>query len=31
MIGRLLHIDEGQIKVANWDITKSKSEDLARF
>jgi iron complex transport system ATP-binding protein len=30
MIGRLLHIDEGQIKVANWDVTKSKSEDLAK-
>lgn len=31
MIGRLLHMDEGQIKVANMDITTSKSEDLAKI
>jgi len=30
MIGRLLNMDEGQIKVANMDVTKSKSEDLAK-
>ena len=30
MIGRLLHMDEGQIKVANMDISASKSEDLAK-
>ncbi|MGI6238920.1 MAG: ABC transporter ATP-binding protein [Christensenellales bacterium] len=31
MIGRLLHMDEGQIQVANMDVSKSKSEDLARI
>ncbi|WP_303860998.1 ABC transporter ATP-binding protein [Alkalibaculum bacchi] len=31
MIGRLLHMDEGQIQVANMDIAKSKSEDLAKI
>ena len=31
MIGRLLNIDEGQIKVADMDVTKSKSEDLAKI
>ena len=31
MIGRLLHMDEGQIKVANMDITATKSEDLAKI
>lgn len=30
MIGRLLDMNEGQIKVANMDISKSKSEDLAK-
>lgn len=30
MIGRLLQMDEGQIEVANMDITRSKSEDLAK-
>jgi len=30
MIGRLLHMDEGQISVANMDISKSKSKDLAK-
>lgn len=30
MIGRLLHMDEGQIEVASMDIAKSKSEDLAK-
>ncbi len=30
MIGRLLSMDEGQIKVANMDVTKSNSEDLAK-
>lgn len=30
MIGRLLNFDEGQIKVANMDVCKSKSEDLAK-
>ena len=30
MIGRLLNMDEGQIKVANMDVTASKSEDLAK-
>ena len=30
MIGRLLHMDEGQIKVANMDVSESKSKDLAR-
>lgn len=31
MIGRLLSMDEGQIKVANLDISKTKSEDLAKI
>lgn len=31
MIGRLLNIDEGHIKVANMDVTESKSEDLAKI
>lgn len=31
MIGRLLNMDEGQISVANMDVTKSKSEDLAKI
>ncbi|MBS4210358.1 ATP-binding cassette domain-containing protein [Bacillus sp. FJAT-50079] len=31
MIGRLLHMDEGQIKVANMDVSKSKSKDLAKI
>ena len=31
MIGRLLDIDEGQISVANMDISSSKSQDLARI
>lgn len=30
MIGRLLNIDEGHIKVANMDISECKSEDLAK-
>lgn len=30
MIGRLLDMDEGQIKVANMDVCGSKSEDLAK-
>jgi iron complex transport system ATP-binding protein len=30
MIGRLLDMDEGQIEVANMDVAKSKSEDLAK-
>lgn len=30
MIGRLLHMDEGQISVANMDIAASKSEDIVR-
>ena len=30
MIGRLLDMNEGQIKVANMDISESKSEDLAK-
>lgn len=30
MIGRLLNIDEGQIEVANMDVSKVKSEDLAK-
>jgi len=30
MIGRLLQMDEGQIKVANMDIATSKSEDIAK-
>lgn len=31
MIGRLLKMDEGQIQVANMDVTSSKSEDLAKI
>lgn len=31
MIGRLLNMDEGQIEVANMDVSKSKSEDLAKI
>lgn len=31
MIGRLLHIDEGKIKVADMDVSESKSEDLAKI
>lgn len=31
MIGRLLNIDEGQIKVANMDVSESKSKDLAKI
>ncbi|WP_099203646.1 ABC transporter ATP-binding protein [Miniphocaeibacter massiliensis] len=31
MIGRLLNIDEGQIKVADMDVTTSKSGDLAKI
>lgn len=31
MIGRLLDMDEGQIKVANMDVSKSKSGDLAKI
>lgn len=31
MIGRLLDIDEGQITVANMDVSDSKSEDLAKI
>lgn len=31
MIGRLLNMDEGQISVANMDVTSSKSEDLAKI
>ena len=30
MIGRLLEMDEGQINVANMDVSDSKSEDLAK-
>lgn len=30
MIGRLLNMDEGQISVANMDIARSKSADIAR-
>jgi len=30
MIGRLLSMDEGQIKVANMDVSSTKSEDLAK-
>ncbi len=30
MIGRLLDIDEGVIKVAQFDVARSKSEDLAK-
>ena len=31
MIGRLLNMEEGQISVAGMDISKSKSEDLAKI
>ena len=31
MIGRLLNMDDGQIKVAGMDVTQSKSEDLAKI
>ena len=31
MIGRLLNMDEGQIKVANLDVAESKSKDLAKI
>jgi iron complex transport system ATP-binding protein len=31
MIGRLLNMDEGQIKVANMNVSESKSEDLAKI
>lgn len=31
MIGRLLDMDHGHIKVANMDVTNSKSEDLAKI
>jgi iron complex transport system ATP-binding protein len=31
MIGRLLNMDEGHIKVANMDVTESKSVDLAKI
>ncbi|GFN33167.1 iron ABC transporter ATP-binding protein [Paenibacillus xylaniclasticus] len=31
MIGRLLNMDEGQITVANMNVTTSKSEDLAKI
>ncbi|WP_312280179.1 ATP-binding cassette domain-containing protein [Oscillibacter sp.] len=31
MIGRLLDMDEGQIKVASMDVSKAKSEDLAKI
>src|SRR5690554_2023157 len=31
MIGRLLNMDEGQIQVANMDVSKSKSCDLAKI
>jgi len=31
MIGRLLNIDEGQIEVANMDVSQSKSADLAKI
>ncbi|ACL76983.1 ABC transporter ATP-binding protein [Ruminiclostridium cellulolyticum] len=31
MIGRLLDMDEGQIQVANMDVSMSKSEDLAKI
>ena len=30
MIGRLLHMDEGQISVANMDVSDSRSADLAK-
>lgn len=31
MIGRLLNLDEGQIQVANMDVSGSKSRDLAKI
>ncbi|WP_026891045.1 iron ABC transporter ATP-binding protein [Lacrimispora aerotolerans] len=31
MIGRLLNLDEGQIKVANMNVSQSKSQDLAKI
>jgi iron complex transport system ATP-binding protein len=31
MIGRLLNLDEGQIKVANLNVSQSKSQDLAKI
>ncbi len=31
MIGRLLNMDEGQIKVANMNVSESKSQDLAKI
>lgn len=31
MIGRLLNMDQGHIKVANMDVSDSKSEDLAKI
>ncbi|GAF18947.1 LOW QUALITY PROTEIN: petrobactin ABC transporter, ATP-binding protein [Bacillus sp. JCM 19046] len=31
MIGRLLNMDEGQIEIANMDITSTKSKDLAKI
>lgn len=31
MIGRLLDMDEGQITIANMDVSKSKSKDLAKM
>jgi len=31
MIGRLLNMDSGQIQVANMDVARSKSEDLAKI
>ena len=31
MIGRLLNMDEGQIEVAGMDVSKTKSEDLAKI
>ena len=31
MIGRLLRMDEGQITVANMDVARTKSEDLAKI
>ena len=31
MIGRLLHMDEGRINVANMNVSESKSKDLAKI
>ncbi len=31
MIGRLLHLDAGQIQVANMDVSGTKSQDLAKI